>query len=146
MDTGLSEQYIFLRSEARGKKKLNAIEVNPFLRKYRRMLESFKIEERKSNGKRFKIWTDNVDEFTSELLNDGKTLLFSQKIKLNIYDPRPHTFNNYMHGIQAKISQGLEKIRMEDEKITIVTTGIKFAGGGEGTGRWPMEKTYGIGI
>jgi len=145
MDTGLSEQYIFLRAECRGKKKLDASVVNPLLRKFRKLLEAFKIEERKSNGKLFKIWTDNVDEFTSELLNK-KTLLFRHKIMLNIFDERPHTFNNYMHGIQAKISQGLEKIRMEDEEIIILTTGIKFAGDGGGEGRWPMEKTYGIGI
>lgn len=140
----LSEQYIFVRSEARGKKELNAIEVNPFLRKYRKLLEMFKIEETRHDGKRLKIWTQDVDEFTSELLNK-KTLLFSQKLKLNIFDPHPHTFNNYAHSIQAKISQGLQKIELENEEIIIVMTGIKFSGG-FAEGKWPMEKMYGIGI
>lgn len=142
----LSEQYISLRAECRGKKELDANEVNPLLREFRRKLEQFKIDETRSDGKQCKIWTQDVDEFNSELLNDGKTLLFSHKIKLNIFDPHPHSHNNYAHSIQVKIAKGLGKIKLENEKIIIVTTGIRFAGDGGGDGRWPAERFAGIGI
>lgn len=144
----LSEMYIFLRGEVQGKKKLDAKEVNPLLREYRKKLETFRIEEIKSNGKLFKIWTQEVDEYNDELLSE-KTALFSYKLKINIYDPHPHTFDNYQHGIQAKLAKGLKKIQVEDgvysQKIIIVTTGIKFPGG-FGEGRWPRERIAGIGI
>ncbi len=145
----LSEQYVFLRGEVQGKKKLDANVVNPLLREYRKKLEEFKIEETKSDGKLLKIWTQEVDEFNSELLSE-KTLLFSHKLRLNIFDPPPHAHNNYAHSIQAKLSEGLRKIRVENgktysQKIIIVTTGIKFAGG-ERTGRWPVERLAGIGF
>ena len=147
----LSEMYIFLRAEVQGKKKLDSNEVNPLLREYRRKLEAFKVEEIRSDGKTTKIRTDYTDEFTYELLNDGKTLLFSYKLKLNIYDPHPHSFNNYAHSIQVKISQGLSDIQVEGGgkgfygKIIIVTTGIKFPGSA-GTGRWPREEIPIIGF
>lgn len=142
----LSEQYIFLRGEVQGKKKLDSNEVNPLLRQYRQLLNDFKVEERRGDGKITKIWTDHVDEFTSELFNDGRNLLFSHKLKINIFDPHPHSFNNYAHSIQIKISR-LKDIQVEDGRIVIITTGIKFSGCHDGReGRWPMEKMYGIGI
>jgi len=145
----LSEEYVFLRGEVQGKKKLDANVVNPLLREYRKKLEEFKIEETKSDGELLKIWTQHVDEFNSELLSE-KTLLFSHQLKLNIFDPHPHAHNNYAHSIHVKISEGLRKIRVEDGKgyygkIIILTTGIKFAGG-ERTGRWPVERMAGIGV
>ena len=141
----LSEQYISLRGEVQGKRKLDANVVNPLLREYRKKLNDFKIEETKSDGELFKVWVQEVDEFNSELLSE-KTLLFSHKLRLNIYDPHPHSFNNYAHSIQAKLAEGLRKIRVEDGKgyygkIVIVNTGIKFAGG-ERTGRWPEEPLF----
>ena len=140
----LSEQYIFVRSEVRGGRKLNAVEVNPLLRKYRKKLQDFIVEE-KSDGKMFKAWTQDVDEFNSELLEEGKTLLFSHKLKINIYDTLLRSFNNYAHSIQAKLAEALEKIQVENEgklsqKIIIVTTGTKFSGGERSSGRWPSEQ------
>lgn len=144
VDTGLSEQYVLLRGEVIGKRKLDANVVNPLLREYRRKLESFKVEKTKSDGRPFKIWTDHTDEFTSELSVDSKVLLFSQKLKLNILDPHPHSHNNYMYSLEVEISKGLGKIRVENgetytRKISIITTGIKFAGSQGTSGRWPNE-------
>jgi len=141
----LSEQYVFLRGEVQGKRKLDANVVNPLLRAYRKKLEEFKIEEKKSDGKLFKIWTQHVDEFNSELLSE-KTLLFSHQLKLNIFDPHPHSHNNYAHSIQVKLAEGLRKIRVEDGKgyygkIIILTTGIKFSGSAA-TGSWPVEPLF----
>ena len=140
----LSEQYIFIRSEVRGGRKLDAIEVNPLLRKYRKKLQDFIVEE-KSDGKMFKAWTQDVDEFNSEFLEEGKTLLFSHKLKINIYDTLLRSFNNYAHSIQAKLAEALEKIQVDNgkthsQKIIILTTGIKFSGGERSSGRWPSER------
>lgn len=151
VDTGLSEQYIFLRGEVIGKRKLDANVVNPLLREYRRKLESFKVEKTKSDGRPFKIWTDHVDEFTSELSVDSKTLLFSQKLKINVLDKPPHSHNNYAHSIQVEISKGLGRIRVENgetytRKISITTTGIKFSGGQGTAGRWPAEEIRIVGF
>ena len=145
MSTELSETYISLRSEVRGKKKLDAAEVNPLLRQYRRKLESFKIEESKSGGGRSKIWVQLVEDFTSEILGEGKTILFSHQLKINIFDSLPHSHNNYAHSLQVKLAEGLGKIYVDNgetysRKIFIVTTGIKFAGGERTSGRWPAEE------
>ena len=150
MDTGLSDQYISLRGEVIGKRKLDAEIVNPLLREYRRLLEKFKVEKTKSDGRLFKIWVQMVDEFNSELSADSKTLLFSHKLKLTVLDPPPHSHNNYAHSIQVEISKGLDKIRVDNrkpysQKIIIITTGIKFSGSAA-TGRWPAERLAGIGI
>lgn len=141
----LSEQYILLRGEVRGSRKLDAAEVNPLLRKYRKLLEEFKIEEKSDGNKLFKAWAQTVDEFNSELLKEGKTLLFSHQLKINIFDNLLRTFNNYAHSIQAKLGEALEKVRVENEgkysqKIIILTTGIKFSGGEKSSGRWPSEQ------
>lgn len=146
----LSEIYISVRGEVRGKHKLVPEEVNPLLRAHRRLLEGFKIEERKSDGGLLKIWVQETDEFNSEL-SDEKTLLFSHKLKIEVYDSLPHSHNNYQHSLQAKIGEGLQKIRLENDgiysaKITITTTGVKFAGGERTSGRWPVERLAGIGI
>lgn len=146
----LSEMHISLRGEVQGKRKLDADVVNPLLREYRKLLEGFKIKETKSNGKLFKMWVQFVDEFNSELSVDKKVLLFSHKLKINVYDPHPHSFNNYAHSIQAKLAEGLKKIRVENgktysQKIVVETTGIKFSGSAA-TGRWPVERLAGIGI
>ena len=144
MSTELSETYISLRSEVRGKKKLDAAEVNPLLRQYRRKLESFKIEESKSGGGRSKIWVQLVEDFTSEFVGEGKIVLFSHQLKINIFDSLPHSHNNYAHQLQVKLAEGLGKIYVDNgmtysQKIVIVTTGIKFAGGERTSGRWPAE-------
>lgn len=146
----LSETYISVRGEARGKKKLDVAEVNPLLREYRQKLETFKIEE-KSDGRQFKVWVQECDEFNSELLEDEKTLLFSHKLRLNIFDDLLRSYNNYAHSIQAKLGEALGKIQVENgktysQKIVIETTGIKFAGGGRTAGRWPVERLAGIGF
>ena len=152
VDTGLSERFVLLRGEVQGKRKLDANVVNPLLREYRRKLEKFKIEKTKNDGRPFKIWTDHVDEFNYELSVDGKVALFSQKLKIIVLDKPPHTFNNYAHDVQVEISKGLGKIQVENgetytRKISIITTGIKFAGGGQGTaGRWPNEGIQIIGF
>lgn len=147
MSTELSETYISLRSEVRGKKKLDAAEVNPLLRQYRRKLESFKIEESKSDGGLSKIWVQLVEDFTSEILGEGKIVLFSHKLKINIFDSLPHSHNNYAHSLQVKLAEGLGKIYVDNgmtysQKIFITTTGIKFSGGGRTSGRWPGERLF----
>jgi hypothetical protein len=144
MSTELSETYISLRSEVRGKKKLDAAEVNPLLRQYRRKLEGFKIEEPKSGGGLCKIWVQLVEDFNSEILAEGKIILFSHQLKINIFDSLPHSHNNYAHSLQVKLAEGLGKIYVDNgmtysQKIVIVTTGIKFAGGERTSGRWPAE-------
>jgi len=144
MSTELSEQYIFIRSEVKGKKKLDPETVNPLLREYRKKLEMFKIEETKSGGGRSKIWVQLVEDFTSEILGEGKTILFSHQLKINIFDSLPHSHNNYAHSLQVKLAEGLGKIYVDNgetysRKIFIVTTGIKFAGGERTSGRWPAE-------
>ena len=147
----LSEIYISVRGEVRGKHKLVPDEVNPLLQQHRKLLEQFKIEKTENDGKlSLKCWTQDVDEYNGELL-DEKTLLFSHKLKINIFSPHPHTHNNYQHSLQVKIAQGLQEIRLENggiysAKIVIVTTGIKFSGGERTAGRWPTEKFAGIGI
>jgi len=147
MSTELSEQYIFIRSEVKGKKKLDPETVNPLLREYRKKLEMFKIEETKSGGGRSKIWVQLVEDFTSEILNEGKTILFSHQLKINIFDSLPHGSDNYAHHLQVKLAEGLGKIYVDNgltysQKIFIVTTGIKFSGGGRTSGRWPGERLF----
>ena len=93
-----SEMYIVVRGEVRnkkGRKELDAREVNPMLKEHRQLLNDFKIEETKSDGGMFKVWASDVDEFNYEML-DEKTLLFSHKLKLEIFDTLPHGFNNYL--------------------------------------------------
>ena len=143
-----SEQYILIRSEVQGKRKLEPAEVNPLLRLYREKLQNFIIEE-KSDDKMFKCWTQTVDEFCGELL-DEKTLLFSHQLKLNIYDNLLTTYDNYAHSIQVKLGEALEKIILDNgktysQKIVIRMTGIRFAGGSRSAGRWPVERLAGIG-
>lgn len=147
MSTQLSETYILVRSEVRGKRRLDPETVNPLLRKYRQKLEEFKIEEQKSDGGRSKIWVQLVEDFKSEILNEGKTLLFSHQLKINIFDSLPHGSNNYAHSLQVKLVKGLGKIELDNgltysQKIVVVTTGIKFSGGGRSPGRWPGERLF----
>jgi len=144
MSTELSETYISVRSEVRGSRKLIPEIVNPLLREYRRELESFKIEEKKRDGGLSKIWVQLVEDFRSEILGEGKTILFSHQLKINIFDSLPHSHNNYAHSLQVKLAEGLGKIYVDNgetysRKIFIVTTGIKFAGGERTSGRWPAE-------
>ncbi len=150
MGTPLSENYISIRSEVRGSRKLDPLVVNSLLREYRKKLEIFKIEETKSDGGLLKIWVQEVDEFNSELLDEGKTLLFSHQLKINIFDSLPHGFDNHAHRLQAKMGEALEKIQIKEgkysQKIIITTTGIKFRGGERTSGRWPKEQLAGLGI
>lgn len=147
MSTELSETYISVRSEVRGSRKLIPEIVNPLLREYRKKLESFKIEEKKSNGGMTKIWVQVCEDFTSEFMGEGKTILFSHQLKINIYDSLPHSHNNYAHSLQVRLAKGLEKIYVDNgmtysQKIFITTTGIKFSGGGRTSGRWPGEQVF----
>ena len=114
MSTELSEAYISLRSEVRGKTKLDPEIVNPLLREYRKKLEAFKIEETKSDGGLSKIWVQLVEDFNSEFMDEGKTILFSHQLKLNIYDSLPHSHNNYAHQLQVKLADGLGKIYVDN--------------------------------
>lgn len=146
----LSEVYVTLRGEVQGKRRLNADEVNPLLRQYRQLLGKFKIEKKKDDGGKFQVAADHTDEFNSELLSD-KILVFSHKLKLNIYDSYPHGFDNYAHHIQVEIWKGLEKIQVDNrmpysKKIVVLTTGIQFPGGGKTAGRWPTEEIQVIGF
>lgn len=144
----LSETYILIRSEVKGKRELDANVVNPLIKDYRGKLESFKIEESKSDGGKCKIWVQLVDEFLGELLGDGRTFLFSYQLKINIYDSLPHSPDNYAHRLQCKLAEGLKRIRIEEDthsrRIIIENTGIKFAGGGKSPGRWPQVDRAGI--
>ncbi|MCK4731586.1 MAG: hypothetical protein KAT65_03925 [Methanophagales archaeon] len=140
----LSEKYIFIRSEVRGEQKLDAAEVNPLLQQYRRELEKFKIEEPKRNGGLCKTWVQLVEDFKSEILNEGKTLLFSHQLKVNIFDSLPHSHNNYAHSLQVKLAKGIREIyvdngKTDNQKIFIVTTGIKFSGGVSTEDKWPTS-------
>lgn len=145
-----ADMFVFLRGEIRGKRKLNPVTVNPSLREYRKLLESFKIKETASNGTKLQVSVLDVDEYSDEVL-DEKTVLFRFKLKLSVLDTPPRILPqpNYPYNVHMRIREAIMKIKIDEgkytEKIIILTTGFKLQGE-VGTGRWPTEKMVGIGI
>lgn len=138
----LSELYMFVCMRVRGKN-LDAREVNPLLREYNTLLRQLKVEEQRNDGKIFKAWVQEIDEFEHQIL-DKETLLCSIQVRWNIFDPLPHGANNYAHSICVKLHEALMAIVVDNgktnsKKIVIKTMDTHIPGNTR-TGRWPREK------
>jgi len=143
MSPEMSELYIYVLLKARTTGKILKPEiVNRSLTQYNEKLKNLRVEEERRDGKTFKFWVSEIDEFRHESLNE-KTLICSRKVKVEIRDPLPHTFNNYSHFIGVRIHRALmgievENFQAEKEKITIETIET-YIEGCDRTGRWPRD-------
>lgn len=136
----MSDLYIYVLLRATGKK-LEPKAVNRVIDEYNEKLKNLRVEERREDGKIFKFWAIEIDEFKHELLSKD-VLICSRKVKFEVRDPAPHTHNNYAHFVRAKIHKALKELRVEsfqkeDESI-VVETIETYAEGCDRTGRWPM--------
>ena len=138
----MADLYIHVLLRATGKN-LEAKAVNRVIHEYNEKLKELRIEEQREDGKIFKFWVSDVDEYRHELLSKD-VLICSRKVKLEIRDPLPHGFNNYAHSIQVRIHKALMAIKVESSQaekengnIVVETTGTHISGNNR-TGRWPM--------
>ncbi len=137
----MADIYIFVLLRATGKN-LEAKVVNRVIDEYNEKLKGLRIKEQRGDGKIFKFWVSDVDEYKHELLSKD-VLICSRKVKLEIRDPLPHGFNNYAHSIGAKIHKALMELKVEswqkgDESIVVETIGTHISGN-DRTGRWPRD-------
>lgn len=141
MSQEMSDLYIFVCLRVTGKS-LEAKATNRVIEQYNSRLRELKIKEQRADGKVFKAWVSDVDEFRHELLNRNM-LLCSRKVRFEIRDPLPHSHNNHMHFIQVKIHKALMGLTVKNgtpynEDILIETTGTHILGNTR-TGRWPSD-------
>lgn len=137
----MADLYIHVLLRATGKN-LKAEVVNRVIHEYNEKLRNLRVEEERRDGKIFKFWVSDVDEYKHELLSKD-VLICSRKVKVEIRDPLPHGFNNYAHSIQVRIHKALMELKVEswqkgDESIVVETIGTHISGN-DRTGRWPRD-------
>ncbi len=122
--------------EVRGKN-LDSRQVNPLLRKFRKQLEDYRLEEG-----RIKARPMRIDEFQSELVGTDLAIC-SQHILWQIYDPTGFSRER----IQPRLLRDMLIQRLEDEEIfiTIQMTDAHFQGSHK-HGRWPRDEFAGAGF
>lgn len=130
------EFLMFICFEVRGNN-LDSRQVNPLLRKFRKQLEDYRLEE---DG--MKAWPVRVDEFNSELINDT-WLLCSHNIRWSISNPTGFSYDR----IQVRMLRDMLKQKLVDKEISIsIQMRNAFYNGCQREGRWPRESLAGIGF
>jgi hypothetical protein len=137
----MSDLYIHVLLRATGKN-LKAEVVNKVINEYNKKLKNLRVEEQREDGKTFKFWASEIDDYKHELLSEDM-LICSRKVKVEIRNPQPHTHNNYSHFIGVRIHEALMKLKVESfqsdrESIVVETTGT-YIEGCDRTGRWPRD-------
>jgi hypothetical protein len=137
----MSDFYIHVLLRATGKN-LKAEVVNRVISEYNEKLRNLRVEEERKDGKIFKFWVQDVDDYKHELLSEDM-LICSRKIKFEVRDPLPHSFNNYSHFVRARIHKALKELRVEsfqsNKESIVVETIETYAEGCDRTGRWPRD-------
>jgi hypothetical protein len=132
------ELIMFVNFHVRGKD-LDARTCNPVLREFRRMIESYKLEE---DG--IKAWPVTVDEFKYELI-DSTWLTASFDIKWNVHNPTEKDNNE----VRADLLRAMLKLELTrgtySQKITITMKDAAYRGDMK-HGRWPREEIQIVGF
>lgn len=116
---------------------LEAETANPIINQYNRKLRDCRLEEKRDDGKFFKCWVVDIDDFKHELLAKD-VLICSRRVRFEIRDPYPHE-DNRMNYVQAKVHKLLMGLKVGDSgKIVAETMGTNISGNTR-TGRWPRS-------
>ena len=140
----MSDLYIFVLLRVTGKN-LKAEETNTIIDYHTSRLRELKIVEERKDGKIFKAWVTNIDEFNHELL-DKNTLICSRRVRFEIRDPLPHPDNND-HSVRVKIHKALTDLRIHHNPDSIgeiiIETVSTHVPGNMKEGRWPKDRFAG---
>lgn len=132
----MSDFYINICLRVTGKNLLSE-KANPLIGQYNDWLKELRVEEQREDGKIFKFWAINVDEYKHELLSKD-VLICSRRVRFEVRDPLPHG-DNRANFIQAKIHKKLMELKVESDEIVIETIGTHITGNSR-TGRWPKDE------
>lgn len=114
---------------------LDSRQVNPLLRKFRKQLEDYRLEEGK-----IKAWPKRIDEFQSELVGTDLAIC-SQHILWQIYDPAGFGRER----IQPRLLRDIRTQELKEDGISIQVTDAIFQGSHR-HGRWPRDRFDGAGF
>lgn len=138
----MSDLYIFVCLRVTGKN-LEAETTNRVIDQYNERLRECKIEEQREDGKVFKAWVSNIDEFNHELISKD-VLICSRRVRFEVRDPFFQDYDNRLNSIQAKIHKALMALKARSgvpytEEIVIETMATHITGNMR-EGRWPRDQ------